>query len=70
MPEIIAPDDTRAAALSDPLTVLLDRRLALIVELIAVDKAIYEEQTNRLQGQIGAVLGPIDRRLAALELGR
>lgn len=62
--------DNRAHVLGDPLTRMLDRRLAIYHELIALEGDIYQELVNRLQSQIGAVLGPLDARLAAVERGR
>jgi hypothetical protein len=67
MSEIIPQDAARAAALGDRLTRLLDQQRDLHDQMLALNKEIYEELVNRLQSQIGAVLGPVDRRLAALE---
>lgn len=67
MDSSIPPEQQRALALGDRLTRLLDERRALQNEIAALDGAIYEELVNRLQSQIGAVLGPIDARLSALE---
>ena len=54
MPDSIPPDEALARALGDTLTQMLDRRAALILDLLALDKAIDEERVNRLQSQIGA----------------
>jgi hypothetical protein len=67
MSTIVTPDEARDVRLGDSLTRLLDRRLALYHELVAIEGDIYQELVNRLQGQIGAVLGPLDTRIAALE---
>lgn len=67
MDRSIPPEVQRAAALGDRLTRLLDERRALENALVAIDAEIYEELVNRLQSQIGAVLGPLEARIIALE---
>ena len=64
---IVTPESTRAVALGDRLTQILDRRRALILELLAAEDALYEELVNRLQGQSAAVLSSLMARMAELE---
>lgn len=56
-------DDHRARALGRPLTKLLDRRLALYHELIAIEADIYQELVNTLQSQIGVMAGLFEAKL-------
>lgn len=54
---------TLARALGEPLTQLLDRKQALLLELIVIEGDIYQEVVNRLQAQIGAMVALFDAKL-------
>lgn len=56
-------EDSKARALGDTLTQMLDRRLALYHQLIALEGDIYQELVNRLQAQVGAMVSLFDTKL-------